>query len=99
MSIDACDIFNSIYQMSRLAQIAYSNFTQSELTLEAEQPSIQPEQPRTAQPSFSGFDFGALGEIRARMSLMITSIDRLGDDDASIHGHALLKRLKELAND
>lgn len=100
VSIDAYDIFDSTYQMSRLAQIAYSNFTQSELTLEAEQPSIQPEQPRTAQPSFSGFDyFGTLKEIRARMSLMITGIDRLGDDDASIHGHALLKRLKELAND
>ena len=99
VSIDAYDIFDSAYQMSRLAQIAYSNFTQSELTLEAEQPSIQPEQPRTAQPSFSGFDFGTPEEIRACMSLMITSIDRLGDDDASIHGHALLKRLKELAND
>lgn len=98
VSIDVYDIFDSIHQMSRLVQIASSDF-QPELTLEAEQPSIQPEQPRTAQPSFSGFDFGTPEEIRACMSLMIAGIDRLGDDDASIHGHALLKRLKELAND
>ena len=98
VSVGVFDVFDSVYQMSRLAQIASSDF-QPELTLEAEQPSIQPEQPRTAQPSFSGFDFGTPEEIRACMSLMITSIDRLGDDDASIHGHALLKRLKELAND
>lgn len=74
-------------------------YTPSSEEAEVSEPSIQPGQPRTAQSSFSGFDFGALKEIRARMSLMIAGIDRLGDDDASIHGHALLKRLKELAND
>ena len=98
VSVGVFDVFDSVYQMSRLAQIASSDF-QPELTLEAEQPSVQPGQLTQPRPSFSGFDSGTPEEIRACMSLMIAGIDRLGDDDASIHGHALLKRLKELAND
>ena len=94
VSIDAFDIFNSRYQLARLAEIASAGF-QPELPL----PSAEAKKPAGSQPAITGFDSGTPEEIRACMSLMITSIDRLGDDDASIHGHALLKRLKELAND